>query len=211
MAAIDHIIWATPDLDGCVKSFARMTAKLYLEIIGPDPAQDLTDTYGGVFAKLSAPGMFTLAARSDDLASTQRTLAEVGLKSPPPFEMGRKLPNGGSLSWRIMAHGPDSVHGWEFPFFIDWGSVPVHPAEDSPKGCSIKHLLAFAPDAARLERAYGAVGLDVTVRRAMRPAVEVLLDTPQGKVVLNSACGMPDYSVITRLLATMARRTGLRA
>jgi hypothetical protein len=38
-----------------------------------------------------------------------------------------------------------------------------------------------------------------------------LLDTPQGKVVLNSACGMPDYSVIARLLATMARRTGVQA
>ena len=234
MAALDHIIWATPDLDACVKGFAEMTGveprmggshpglgtrnallslgtKLYLEIIGPDPAQDLTDTYGSVFAALTAPGMFTLAARSDDLRETQRKLAEVGLKSPPPFEMGRKLPNGGALSWRIMAHQPGGAHGWEFPFFIDWGSVPVHPAEDSPKGCSIKHLLVLAPDAAKLEQAYGAVGLDATVRRAMRPALEVLLNTPRGMVVLNPACGMPDYSVITRLLATMAQRTGLRA
>jgi hypothetical protein len=234
IAAIDHIIWATPDLDACVKGFAQMTGvepriggshpglgtrnallslgpKLYLEIIGPDPAQDLADTYGGVFAKLSAPGMFTLAARSEDLSSTRKTLAEVGLTSPAPFEMGRKLPNGDTLSWRIMAHAPRGAHGWEFPFFIDWGTVPAHPAEDSPKGCSIKRFAALAPDAVKLERAYRAVGLDIEVRRAMRPGFETVLDTPRGKVVLNPACGMPDYSVISRLLATMAQRTGLRA
>jgi hypothetical protein len=234
MAAIDHIIWATPDLDGCVKGFAQMTgvepriggshpglgtrnallslgSKLYLEIIGPDPEQDLTDTYGGVFARLTAPGMFTLAARSDELAETQRTLAEVGLNSPAPFEMGRKLPNGGTLSWRIMAHAPGGAHGWEFPFFIDWGTVPAHPAEDSPKGCSIARFAALGPDAAGLERAYRAVGLDMRVKRAMRPGIETVLDTPKGEVVLNPACGMPDYSVITKLLATMAKRTGLRA
>ena len=234
MAAIDHIIWATPDLDACVKGFAEMTgveprfggshpglgsrnallslgSKLYLEIIGPDPAQDLTGTYGEIFAKLTKPGMFTLAARSDDLAKTQKTLGEVGLQSPPPFEMGRKLPNGVTLTWRIMAHAPGRAHGWEFPFFIDWGTVPAHPAEDSPKGCSIKRLVALAPDSAKLERAYRAVGLDTRVKRAMRPGFDVVLDTPRGEVVLNPACGMPDYSVITRLLATMAQRTGLRA
>ncbi len=45
----------------------------------------------------------------------------------------------------------------------------------------------------------------------MRPGFETVLGTPKGDVVLNPASGMPDYSVITRLLATMAARTGLRA
>ena len=234
MTAIDHIIWATPDLDACVKGFAKMTgveprnggshpglgtrnallslgAKLYLEIIGPDPAQDLTDTYGGVFAKLSAPGMFTAAARSDDLPGIQRKLTQAGLKSPPPFEMGRKLPNGATLSWRIMAHAPGGAHGWEFPFFIDWGTVPAHPADDSPKGCTLKRFTALGPDAAALERAYRAVGLDTAAARAMRPGFETVLGTPKGDVVLNPASGIPDYAVIARLLATMAARTGLRA
>ena len=128
MTAIDHIIWATPDLDACVKGFAKMTgvepriggshpglgtrnallslgAKLYLEIIGPDPAQDLTDTYGGVFAKLSAPGMFTAAARSDDLPGIQRKLTQAGLASAAGlpaasishFESGVRFPSGKSL------------------------------------------------------------------------------------------------------------------
>jgi hypothetical protein len=234
MTAIDHIIWATPDLDGCTKAFARMTGveprfggshpglgsrnallslgpKLYLEIIGPDPAQDLTDTYGGVFAKLSAPGIFTAAARSEDLGTTQERMAQSGLKTPGPFTMGRKLPNGGMLSWRIMAHAPGGPHGWEFPFFIDWGSVPAHPADDSPKGCTLKRFTALGPDPAALERAYRAVGLDTAVARAMRPGFETVIATPRGDVVLNPASGMPDYEVITRLVATMAARTGLRA
>jgi hypothetical protein len=234
MNAIDHIIWATPDLDACVRGFARMTGveprfggshpglgsrnallslgpKLYLEIIGPDPAQDLTDTYGGVFAKLSAPGIFTAAARSSDLAKTRGSLEQAGLKTPGPFTMGRKLPNGGTLSWRIMAHAPGGAQGWEFPFFIDWGSVPAHPADDSPKGCTLKRFTALGPDAPALERTYRAVGLDTPVVRAMRPGFETVLATPKGDVVLNPASGIPDYAVITRLVATMAARTGLRA
>jgi hypothetical protein len=110
-----------------------------------------------------------------------------------------------------MAHGPGGPHGWEFPFFIDWGTVPAHPAEDSPKGCTLKRFTALGPDAAALERAYRSIGLDTQVARAMRPGFETVLGTPKGDVVLNPASGMPDYAVITRLLATMAARTGLRA
>lgn len=233
MTTIDHIIWAAPDLDRAIATFSEMTGvepaiggshpglgtrnallslgdKLYLEIIAPDPAQDLAGTYGEALTRLALPGMFTLSARTTDIRQTHGKLIELGLSSDGPIRMSRQRPDGGTLAWHIMMISPGRF-GWEFPFFIDWGTVPAHPAEDSPKGCSIARFAALAPDAAKLERAYRAVGLDMRVKRAMRPGLETVLDTPRGEVVLNPACGMPDYSVITRLLATMAQRTGLRA
>lgn len=233
MTTIDHIIWATPDLDQGIATFRDMTGveparggshpglgtrnallslgeKIYLEIIAPDPEQDLAGTYGEALTRLALPGMFTLSARTADIRGTYGKLMELGLHSPGPIAMSRNLPQGGKLSWHIMMISPGRF-GWEFPFFIDWGSVPVHPADAAPQGCRMRHLTVLSPNSEELQRAYEGVGLDTHVQRATHPGFIVGLDTPRGRLVLNNAFGANDYGIVPGMLDTLARRTGFRA
>jgi glyoxalase-like protein len=233
MTTIDHIIWATPDLDEGIATFRDMAGlepakggshpglgtrnallslgeKIYLEILAPDPAQDLTGTYGAALAKLAVPGVFTFSVRTDDIRQTHAKLVELGVSTTGPIGMSRSRPDGGKLSWHIMMLNPGRF-GWEFPFFIDWGNVPVHPANDAPQGCRLRHLTVLSPNAAELEGAFRGVGLDTSVNRAPQPGFVAALDTPRGRLVLNNAFGANDYGIVPGMLETMAQRTGFRA
>ena len=141
------------------------------------------------------------------MGRTHAQLRKCGLDSSGPIAMGRKLPNGGQLTWRIMMVEPGAF-GWEFPFFIEWGTVPVHPSDDSPGGCTLKHLRALSPDAAALEPAYRGVGLSTPVGRAMRAGFEVVLDTPRGELILNGADGAGSYASVAPRMLEVLRRGG---
>ena len=124
--------------------------------------------------------------------------------------MSRSRPDGGKLSWHIMMINPGRF-GWEFPFFIDWGNVPVHPAADAPQGCRLRHMAVLSPNSGELEGAFRAIGLDTSVNCAPHPGYVVALDTPRGRLILTTAFGGNDYRFVPKMLETLTKRTGFRA
>jgi hypothetical protein len=106
-------------------------AGCYLEIIGPDPNQDLTGNFGARLAQLSAPTMLMFGLRTDDIdAAYSRAkalglwaLAPSGAHINGPIAMSRRLPAGGLLTWRLLLLGAEA-YAFGVPFFIQWQGAP---------------------------------------------------------------------------------------
>jgi hypothetical protein len=145
----------------------------YVEIIAPDPAQQLTGTMGSQLAALTRPRLYTFAVSCPDLETTQSRLEDVGLQMLEPVAMSRGLPDGQELSWRIAMIG-DHSFGPLIPFLIDWGTSP-HPSESLPSVCILEDFWISHSNSAELNKVLqaidvpiecceGAAGLHATLR-----------------------------------------------
>lgn len=203
--ALDHLLWAAPDLDAGSALFEQITGVApvaggahpgfgtrnaltslsgdeYLEIISPDPTQDLVGTRGALIAEMTRPQMLTFALRAGDLEVVARRAKAAGVAVEGPIDMSRATPEGGRLEWRVLRLADDRWPG-RLPFFIDWKDAP-HPAQTTPGGCRLDELYALAPDAQALRRVYDAIGCDVPVFAGAVTGVVATLTGPNGKFVL---------------------------
>jgi hypothetical protein len=202
---LDHLLWAVPDLDRASAIFHAMTGVepavggshpgfgtrnrlaglgegLYLELIAPDPAQDLAGTLGAEIAALPGPRMWTVAFRTDDLAAAAVAARGAGGTPGAPVAMSRTRPDGVRLDWSVLRLD-DPVRGNAMPFLIDWQGSP-HPSETTPAGCTLESLTMTDPDPAGLGRLLGAMGATVDVAGGVRCGAVARLSTPNGPVVL---------------------------
>ena len=205
MTGLDHILWAAPDLGagekiigsltgvaparggshpglGTRNSLMGLNSGIYLEIISPDPAQELEGNRGGRIAALPRPGIMTFAIRSDDLDTLSAAARREGLSLQGPVAMSRDRPDGVRLDWTIL-YLEDSRFGEAIPFVIDWGASP-HPSESVPAGCQLRSFAVLHPNADELARLYAALDIPVPVKRGAYPGFIAELATPNGDVVL---------------------------
>ncbi len=82
------------------------------------------------------------------------------------------------LRWSMTDPMKDR-EGGAVPYFIDWGETP-HPAGDAPQGCVLKELRVTHPDARRLTRILGRLGLAVVVTAGPSPGISASIETPRG-------------------------------
>ena len=157
LTRIDHLIYATPDLDRTVTDLELQTgvrasaggshpgrgtrnallalgARCYLEILGPDSAQPPPErprTRG--IDQLQAARLVGWAADATDLDSrSQRAMAQ-GVELGAVRPGSRQKPDGELLRWRFTDPNKILLDGL-VPFLIDWGGA-AHPALDAAKGC----------------------------------------------------------------------------
>lgn len=205
---IDHLLWAAPDLDqgsalfrdltgveaavggvhdgfGTRNRLAALNDGIYFEIIAPDPAQSLAGTLGARIAALPHPQLMQFALRSDDLGGVVAAARAVGLSVQDPLQMGRTRPDGVRLDWSILYLEDPRWPGF-LPFVIDWKDSP-HPSASAPGGCSLRDFVIFHPDPQPLAEIYAALGVPIRTGRATRPALQAVLDTPRGPLVLTGA------------------------
>jgi hypothetical protein len=93
----------------------------------------------------------------------------------------------GLLQWQITIRADGQrLFGGVLPTLIEWG--PTHPAAGLPEsGVTLHTLVATHPDAARLRPAWESIGL-LRVALTEGPAnLCAVLDTPRGRVRLESA------------------------
>lgn len=204
MIEIDHLLWASPDLDEGTAAIAALTGvtpasggshpgfgtrnsllslgSTYLEIIAPDPSQELAGNRGGRIAALAGPGLLTFAVRTPDLACFAEAAARAGLSVSDPTPMSRTRPDGLRLAWAVQ-HARSEAYPDLVPFAIDWMGSP-HPAGTTPAGCRLLELVVLHPDPEPLVALYAALGLAISVERASRPGLSASLATPRGAVQL---------------------------
>ncbi|MFV1988582.1 MAG: VOC family protein, partial [Gemmatimonadota bacterium] len=201
---IDHLIWAAPDLALGVEQMedllgAKMSAggvhpdwgtrnclvslgpTVYLEVIGPDPERTgPPPTLWGI-GGMKAPRLVSWAATGVDLGALTRRAAAVGVPLGDVRAGGRVTPEGHRLTWTLTE--PETLlAGGVAPFFIDWGDTP-HPATTAAAGGTLLELRGFHPDARRVRRTFGVLGItDVSVDTGDAPALVARVETRGGVV-----------------------------
>ena len=202
---LDHVLWAVPDRDNGMALFEQLTGvapviggahpgfgtrnalsslspDTYLEILAPDPTQDLTGTWGADVAALSHPQMYTFCLACDDLEQVARQACAAGVTVDAPLAMSRKTPQGDVLHWRIMRMQDKRWPG-RLPFFIDWGDTP-HPGTTTPGGATLTDLVVLDGDPRPLRALFAAIGCSVPVHAGAAFGLVASYEAARGRVVL---------------------------
>lgn len=205
MARLDHIMYASSDLQDGVEEIRKLTGvtaefggihpgngtcnallsfdnSQYLEIIAPDSGQDLAGTLGGELKEHDFSGIRTWAVAADDFSIVTPVLDEFGFEHSV-VPMKRTRPDGLRLDWQILfVHR--HPYGNFMPFFINWLDSP-HPANDTPGGCT---LATFAVELVENSDLYRELmqALEIEVEVLEGPDVmRAVIDSPNGRVLLH--------------------------
>jgi hypothetical protein len=203
---VDHLVYATPDLEGTVGALEQLLGvraseggrhpgrgtrnalmtigpHSYLEIVGPDPEQHLPahSTWFGI-DDLQGPKLVTWAAKSSDLGRLVLAARRGGVKLGMITSGSRQRSDGITLTWQFTEPTVMQEDGI-LPFFIDWQSSS-HPAANAAGGAELISFLAEHPEPERVRRSLAALGLDLEIRRAPAPALVAALRTAQGEFQL---------------------------
>jgi len=204
--AIDHLVYATPDLEAAVRAIAAQCGvhpsvggqhlglgtrnallalgpRVYLEIVGPDPEQPPPEAPRWFqIDTLDAPRLVTWCASATELPSLHVRAHARGVPLGAVRDGGRIRPDGVRLAWQVTSPFTVLEDGL-VPFFIDWLDSP-HPADSAVPGVSLVELVAEHPTPETLRAQYVALGLEIPVRAAAQPALVATLDGPQGRITL---------------------------
>jgi hypothetical protein len=206
MIGLDHLIYATPDLDGTVddldaalgvrpakggrhvgegtrNALLALGTDCYLEIVGPDPDQPAPDRprWLGV-DELDTPRLVTWVAKGTDLPRLVADARRAGIDLGDVLAGSRTRPDSTVLSWRLT--DPRRViAGGVVPFFIDWGES-AHPAPSAPTGVELVSLRAEHPDVTGTGAILERLGLDLPIQPGPAPALVATLHAPNGIIEL---------------------------
>jgi hypothetical protein len=212
MYALDHAVWAAPDLARGIEAIAALTgarpapggvhpgrgtqnallrtgARTYLEIIAPDPAQPAQGTRAEWMLRLNRPGLVTWAAARGELEGLAARLDASVVGATKAIPVSRRRPDGTVLEWKLVyltGHG----FGPLVPFFIDWADTP-HPATSLPASCTLTRLSIRHPQAGRLAELLRALDVEAEIAPGATAGLSVELDTPKGRVTLEAADPLP--------------------
>ncbi|MEM7139917.1 MAG: ATP-dependent helicase HrpB [Actinomycetota bacterium] len=201
-ATIDHLVYATPDLDATVREITAtwgiaptdggshdglgsrnvllsLGDVTYLEVIGPD--RDQPDPLGprpfGI-DDIDEPRLVTWAAGVPTIDRWIEWARGRGVDPGDAYSMTRTTPIGDTLQWRLTF--PSADGGGVVPFLIEWPGVT--PAATSAGGCSLLSLDLSHPDPAIGSR-LRELAVPVDVARGDL-ALSATLITPAGMITL---------------------------
>ena len=207
---IDHLVYATPDLDAAVEWVAAalgvrptpggrhpglgtrnalldLGGGAYLELIGVDgaagagPAPDGPRPFG--LDDLAGPRLATWAARADGIERRVARARAAGYDPGPVQPMSRRLPDGTELHWRLTFPGPHSVD--LVPFLIEWAGDTPHPSTTSASGCRLVSFSGVHPEPATVAPSLKALGVELAVSPAASAALKAVIEGPGGTVTLS--------------------------
>jgi hypothetical protein len=203
---LDHLVYATPDLDlsvaeleerlgvraapggqhpgrGTRNALIALSEGSYLEIVGPDPDQPapaLPRWFG--IDTLNRPRLVTWALKADNLKQRVEEAARGGVRLGPVVAGSRTRSDGVTLAWECT--DPAAVVGGGLvPFFINWGDSP-HPAASAPAGPTLVSLRGEHPELSRIREYLAAIGVALPVAQGPRPSLIATFRTTNGIVEL---------------------------
>lgn len=194
VGVIDHLVLATPDVAetaaqvqrewgvqvvaggshagrGTHNALTGLGAGVYLEIVGPDPAQP-DPPFPRPFGvdELQAPALVAWCARpSLPLADVVDRIGTRGLDVGPIADMSRTRPDGVQLRWRLTFPLLEPPHRGTLPFLIDWLDSP-HPTESLPHEAHLTTLHIVHPRADLVRAILGEIGHTRAIEIEQGPA-----------------------------------------
>ncbi len=213
---LDHLMWGAPTLDEGIRETERLFGarpapggvhpglgtrnallslgdRVYLEVIAPDPAQNLAGTFGERLAGLDGCGLITWAAGSPGLAALAQKAAGLALAARGPVPTERRTPDGALLKWELLFLGGHRFPGL-VPFFIDWMDTP-HPATTNPRGGTFRSLQIRTPDADSLNGLFAGLGVDMRAEAADTVDLVAEIDAAGNTVRLGKAPGSEGWTL----------------
>lgn len=210
MPAIDHLVYASPDLDEGIRHIEQLAgaravsggnhpglgsrnallgfdADTYFEIIGIDPDQPEPE-WGRPFALRdgASPGLVAYAVHpvgGESLEDVVGAMGSLGFHPGEIVPMRRRTPDGSEITWRLTVPGdPEMSAGGAVPFAIDWGRTPS-PAGPLPSIGALRSLRIHHPEQ-RVRTAVRALGIGVDVGDGPAALVAVV-STPSGVVEIS--------------------------
>lgn len=202
--ALDHIIWAVPDLEVGVQDFrdrtgidpvyggehtngvtanylASLGPCLYLEIVGPKTGANLADL-GERASGYAKPNISGFAFRYNLDATGEMAEEALGISLGSVNEGGRVKPDSSALAWRTAGLTDLDLGPGKFQFIINWLSEP-HPATTSPEGASLVTLTLAGDGVRTLKEIVEKQHLPIVLQPAGRKGIWMVLDTPKGRVI----------------------------
>lgn len=195
---IDHIIYADPDLERGIQTFADeygvaavpggshrgigtrnaligLDSPAYLEVMGIDDGQDVAPAkrpFG--LDRTSVPRFVAWCARAArPLEQTVAIARTTGLDLGEIRAMSRRRPDGSTFSWTMTT--PWAGRYDVLPFYIDWGGGASPAASLSP-ALTLVSLTLVHPQSERIRAMLEALGEDeVAVERGSTPELKVCL------------------------------------
>ena len=206
LSRIDHLVYATPDLDGGVEEIERVLGiratpggqhpgrgttnalvalgpTSYLEIIAPDPDQPRPKDprpFGIDGSKVSR--LVAWSIKGENLEHVRKEAISNGVSLGEVKTGRRRRTDGVELSWQVTDYSVTVADGI-VPFFIDWGASP-HPAVSAAQGASLISVRAEHPDPGLVQQLLTRLVVDLKVERGSTPTLIASIDCPRGRVDL---------------------------
>jgi catechol 2,3-dioxygenase-like lactoylglutathione lyase family enzyme len=204
---IDHLVYATPDLDAAVEwvtaalgvrptpggrhpglgtrnALLDLADGAYLELIGVDDEQGAADglrPFG--LERIRGPRLAAWAARADGIDRRVDRARRFGYDPGPVRSMSRRRPDGTELHWRLTAPSPHPVE--LLPFLIEWAADAPHPSTTSAAGCRLVSFTGAHPDPDAVTAKLRALGVELEVQPATAAALTAVIAGPGGTVTLS--------------------------
>lgn len=202
---IDHLLYGTKDLNEGIDFIHQLTGvkpviggshpglgthnallglshNIYLEIIAPDPNQNVDRVWMDL-DQLEHPKLFRWAATTRDVQSVRDLGLKAGWDIGEVKSGSRYKSDGELLEWTLSDPNVNLGDGL-VPFFIDWGESG-NPTPELPKGCKLEAFEAVHPKSEEIEGMLTDLGLDLTPDKGTRVQLIAKLQTPKGPVTLS--------------------------
>ena len=205
---IDHLVYATPDLDAAVEwvtaalgvrptpggrhpglgtrnALLDLGGGAYLELIGVDAeaaaAPDGPRPFG--LDRIAGPRLAGWAAKADGIDQCVARARRFGYDPGPVQAMSRHRPDGTELHWRLTSPGPHAVE--VLPFLIEWAANAPHPSTTSASGCRLMSFTGAHPEPDAVAPMLRALGVELTVEPAAAALLRAVIEGPGGTVTLS--------------------------
>lgn len=150
----------------------------YLEVIARDPEGMGLAPHFAWLAGCTTPKLATWAARVEDLVPIAAAFESLGISHSGITAGSRRRLDGSLLEWWTLF--PSEREGGLVPFFIRWREPAQHPALSLDHTLDLESLSFVHPEPERLEKIFGAIGVEARVDEGESPSLSATIRGPRG-------------------------------
>jgi catechol 2,3-dioxygenase-like lactoylglutathione lyase family enzyme len=178
---------------GTRNALLSLGERRYLEIMAPDPAQNVAPgapvpgsrpSQITKLRELREPRLVGWAAHPGDLEKFAARLRDARIEFEGPRAGSRQRPDGKIVHWKTLTFKDDK--DGLLPFFIEWSADSIHPSSDAPKGCRLTHFAVVTPNTGDLTKMAELLQVDMPIASGDKIALQATILGPKGELLLTS-------------------------